>query len=291
MPFCGIMQHKPKGKRIMKHLLFIVMATVICAPAIAASNASQARRSVSAKMVAPAGRMTSSVNQLHPTQSSSARVPVPDYDEEDAAAAAERELARKACEANNVGTINTFVWASRNSNTSNYATMIEDTEHPENNACFALVSITSNDPKIDLSGVPSKYFEMGRGIVCGDWADSDDIEKRILKAKKTTRALATTGAVVGGIGLGVGAMELFGNKAIGSAVEGQAALSGAALLRSQLLTMKQKGQEEDYNNIVKQIREINSVCSDSGWGAAAKPAEIEAICNDERFKTEFLNSL
>lgn len=274
----------------MKHLLYVFMAMVICAPAVAASNASQARRSVSAKMVAPASRMTSSVNQLHPTQPSSVRVLPNEYDEEEAAAAAERELARAACEGNNVGADNTFVWASRNSNTSNYATMIEDTTNPENNACFALVSITSNDPKIDLSGVPSKYFEMGNSIVCGEWADDADIEKRILKAKKTTRALATTGAVVGGVGLGVGAMELFGNKLLGqsiSAVEGQAALSGAELVRSQLLTMKQKGQMDEYNKIKAQIKTISDTCEQF----KTRNEEADKICKEDVFQKSFLESL
>lgn len=280
----------------MKHLLYVFMAMIVCAPAFSAAPASQARRSVSAKMVAPAGRMTSSVNKLHPLQTSSVRVTSnisAEEDEEDDDAAAERELARAACEANNIGAMNTFVWASRNSNTANYSTMIEDIENPENNACFALVTVTSNDPKIDLSGVPSKYFEMGRSVVCGDWADGDDIEKRILKAKKTTRALATTGAVVGGIGLGVGAMEAFGNKLLGksiSEVEGQAAMSDMELLRSQLLTMKQKGKTDEYEKIIGYMQTINTACSDSALKGSMSQ-EVSEICADARFQTEFIDSL
>lgn len=279
----------------MKRLLSVFIAMTMCMPAFAMTAANQSRRSVSAKMVAPAAsRMTASKNQLNPLQTSSVRVYPDDYDAEEAAAAAQRELERKACEGNNIGVGNTFVWASRNSNTSNYATMVEDTQNPDNNACFALVSVTTTDPKIDLDGVVTpKYFEMGRSIVCGDWVDEDAIEKRILKAKKTTRALATTGAVVGGVGLGVGAMELFGNKLIGGKVEGQAnkKLSASELLRSQLLTMQNKGQTDQYNGIMAQIRIIANACEDSVWKDAPMPADISEICNNEIFATEFINSV
>lgn len=275
---------------MMKNLLYIFVALTVCMPAFAVTNATQSRRSVSAKMVG-SSRMTSSVNQLNPLQTSSVRVYPDDYDEEEAAAAAEREKARAACEANNIGVGNAFVWASRNSNTSNYAMMVEDVKNPENNVCFALVSVTSNDPKIDLSGIPSKYFEMGRSVVCGEWADSEVIEKRILAAKKTTRALATTGAVVGGIGLGVGVMEAFGNKLIGNKVEGQAALSGAALLRSQLLTMKEKGMMDEYNSIKAKIKEIEDACKDDIWKTNEMPEDIKEICEgDERLNFDVLNN-
>lgn len=270
----------------MKRLLSVFIAMTMCMPAFAITATNQSRRSVSAKMVAPAPRQTASKNQLNPLQKSSVRVYPDDFDADQAAADAKRDQERKACEANNIGIGNTFVWASRNSNTSNYATMVEDTQNPDNNTCFALVSITSNDSKIDLNGVVTpKYFEMGRSIVCGDWVDGDEMEKRILKAKKTTRALATTGAVVGGVGLGVGAMELFGNKLIGGKVEGQANknLSDSEVLRSQLLTMQEKGQMDDYNNITRQLKIIEEECANPIWNTNQKPQEIEEICSSFDF--------
>ena len=132
-----------------------------------------------------------------------------------------REDERNACNANNVGVGNTFVWASRYSDTNNYATMIEDTESPENNTCFVRVELKSRDPKVDVSGFESKYYEMGKNITCGEWLDEEEMHQTILDAKKSKRAWATVGGTVGGAAVGVGAMELFGNKLIGGKVEGQ----------------------------------------------------------------------
>ena len=129
-----------------------------------------------------------------------------------------REKERTACISNNIGIGNTFVWASRYSDLNNYATMVEDVENPENNTCFVLVGLRSTDSRIDLSDIPSKYFEMGRDITCGAWADEGKIEQRILDAKKKGRTWATVGGAVGGAALGVGAMELFGNRLIGNDV-------------------------------------------------------------------------
>ena len=132
-----------------------------------------------------------------------------------------REDERNACNANNVGVGNTFVWASRYSDTNNYATMIEDTESPENNTCFVRVELKSRDPKVDVSDFESKYYEMGKNIKCGEWLDEEEMRQTILDAKKSKRAWATVGGTVGGAAVGVGAMELFGNKLIGGKVEGQ----------------------------------------------------------------------
>ena len=132
-----------------------------------------------------------------------------------------REDERNACNANNVGVGNTFVWASRYSDTNNYATMIEDTESPKNNTCFVRVELKSRDPKVDVSDFESKYYEMGKNIKCGEWLDEEEMRQTILDAKKSKRAWATVGGTVGGAAVGVGAMELFGNKLIGGKVEGQ----------------------------------------------------------------------
>ncbi|MBO5705234.1 MAG: hypothetical protein J6R99_04410 [Alphaproteobacteria bacterium] len=90
-----------------------------------------------------------------------------------------REDERNACNANNVGVGNTFVWASRYSDTNNYATMIEDTESPENNTCFVRVELKSRDPKVDVSGFESKYYEMGKNITCGEWLDEEEMRQTI----------------------------------------------------------------------------------------------------------------
>lgn len=173
-----------------------------------------------------------------------------------------REKEKNICLSNNIGIGNTFVWASRFSDTSSYVTMIEDIEEPENNVCFVKVEMKSKDPKIDVSDILSKYFVMGENVTCGSWADEEALRKRILDAKKTERTWATVGGAVGGAALGVGAMELFGNKAIGGDLEGQYSLEGTKLLRSHLLALK-KDNSTEYNKIVKDLEELEKLCKDS----------------------------
>ena len=175
-----------------------------------------------------------------------------------------REKEKAACIQNNIGVGNTFVWASRYSNINDYSTMIEDVENPENNTCFVLVNLKSNDARINLSDIRGKYFEMGRNITCGSWADEANIEKRILDAKKSGRTWATIGGAVGGAALGVGSMELFGNKLIGGKVEGQKALSENELLLSQLLALK-KDKPAEYNEAIKHLKSLQAGCEDSVW--------------------------
>lgn len=174
-----------------------------------------------------------------------------------------REKERTACVANNIGVSNTFVWASRYSDTSNYATMVEDVENPENNTCFVKAALRSTDPKIDVSGVPAKYFEMGQIVTCGDWADYDSLKQQVLDAKKKGRTLGTIASVVGAAGVGVGAMELFGNKLIGGKVEGQynKKLSDAEFWRSELLIL-QKEDEKRYTEITNNLKTLGEKCGD-----------------------------
>ncbi|MBP3397300.1 MAG: hypothetical protein J6K82_00015 [Alphaproteobacteria bacterium] len=173
-----------------------------------------------------------------------------------------REKEKKVCLANNIGVGNTFVWASRFSDTSSYVTMIEDVEEPENNVCFVKVEMKSTDPKIDVSDIPGKYFVMGENITCGAWTDEEALRKRILDAKKSARTWATVGGVVGGAAVGVGAMELFGNKAIGGAVEGQYSMNESELLRSQLLVLK-KDNPTEYNRYVSALKDVEKLCEDA----------------------------
>ena len=133
-----------------------------------------------------------------------------------------REAERNACMNNNIGIGNTFVWASRYSDTSNYANMVEDVTNPQNNVCFARVELKSDDEsRVSVADVAPKYFMWGESIECGSWADQKAIEKRILDARKGARIGGIVASTVGGAGLGVGVMELFGNKLIGGKVEGQ----------------------------------------------------------------------
>lgn len=193
-----------------------------------------------------------------------------------------REKEREACMRNNIGAGNTFVWASRYSDISNYATMIEDTEVPENNVCFVRVDIRSADPKIDLSDIPSKYFEMGNNIVCGSWVDEDKIEKRILAAKKNARTWATVGGAVGGAATGVGLMELFGNKLIGGAVQGQKAGSIKDQFKTYLAGLNATKRDE----IISYFREINNSCKQWKSEYGTKPKECDGVDLDDKGTTK-----
>ena len=185
-----------------------------------------------------------------------------------------REKEKLACMNNNIGIGNTFVWASKNSNTNDYTSMVEDTENPENNVCFVRVELKSLDSKISVSDIPPVYFEMGRTIKCGAWADSGMIKNRILDARKNARTWGTVAGVVGGAGVGVGAMELFGNRLIGGAVQGQKSLQGAALAKSQLSALEKRnpGEHQKLTRLVEQLRDA---CGTDVWTPANLPKPPE----------------
>ena len=174
-----------------------------------------------------------------------------------------REAERTACLSNNIGARNTFVWASKYSTTDNYASMVEDVENPENNICFARVELFSGDTHVNISDIAGRYFPMDSIVNCGEWADKSLLENRILNAKKSTRTWATIGGVIGGAGIGVSAMELFGNRIIGGAVMGQKNknLTDKAFLIAQLKTMKEK-DNNNYKNFVNYLKAIQKACND-----------------------------
>jgi hypothetical protein len=174
-----------------------------------------------------------------------------------------RDAERAACLNNNIGIGNTFVWASKFSNTNSYAAMQEDLENPENNVCFVKVDLKSTDARVNMSDIPSRYFPWGYNITCGSWVDEELLRQRILDGKKTGRTWATVGGAVGGAAVGVGAMELFGNELIGGKVQGQKneKLTQTQLLRSQLLTMKNK-KDSRYDTFKTELRKFKQDCDD-----------------------------
>lgn len=217
-----------------------------------ADAAQSARPTMAGKMVMSAPRYTASVNQLNGVGVNPSNINSVSAGSEQAVD--RREAERNACINNNIGVGNTFVWASRYSNTSDYATMTEDMEKPENNVCFTRVELKSDDAKISVSDVPAKYFMWGETIECGSWANQKEIEKRILEAKKGARIGGIVASTLGGAGLGVGAMELFGNRAIGGQVMGQKNknISEEELYMSQLNVLQKKDKDR-YNKIVEAV--------------------------------------
>ena len=236
----------------MKYFVSIVVLSMLVSGANAAQSA---RPTMVGKMVTTAPRYTASVNQLNgvgvnPSNINSVAVET-EVDR--------REAERNACINNNIGVGNTFVWASKYSDVSNYASMSEDVKNPENNVCFVRVELKSDDAKIDVSDVAAKYFMWGENIECGSWANEKDMEKRILDAKKGARIGGIVASTVGGAGLGVGIMEAFGNRLIDGKVMGQKStkLTPAELYRSQLLVYKDKNQSE-YKRICDALKVLDN---------------------------------
>lgn len=255
----------------MKKLLSFLTIAMVSVSAIAAPGSSD-RRSM-AQQWGSAPRVTASKSQVSApnavtvdkssTQPITVDKPVAVSDKKD-----DRAKERAACIQNNIGVGNTFVWASRYSNTSNYMSMVEDVENPENNVCFVKIELKSDDSKISVSDIAPVYYEMGRNITCGSWADAGKIKQRILDAKKSARTWGTVAGAVGGAGVGVGAMELFGNRLIGGDVMGQKQYKNdpAKLLEVQVMALKEQSPAE-FQKYQGYLATLNKECygSDNVW--------------------------
>ncbi len=238
----------------MRRFVSLVVLSLISCGAFAAPTA---RPAMSSKMVGAATqRYTASVNQLNGISATNGTVTSATAVVEEEPEIDMREAERNACINNNIGIGNTFVWASRYSDTSNYANMVEDTINPQNNVCFVRVELKSDDEsRISVSDIAPKYFMWGENIECGSWANEKEMEKRILDARKGARIGGIVASTVGGAGLGVGAMELFGNRLIDGKVQGQKStkLSEYELYRSLLLTYK-NNKDPQYDKICSALK-------------------------------------
>lgn len=241
------------------------------------ANAAQNGRPAMAKNIMSAPRYTASVNQISgngggingrvkpvanadETEHQTTEQEPEEESEEEVVVVDMREAERNACINNNIGVGNTFVWASKYSDTSNYANMVEDVEHPENNVCFVRVELSStNESRIKVADIEPKYFMWGEPIKCGSWVSKKEMENRILDARKGARIGGIVASTVGGMGLGVGAMELFGNKLIGGKVEGQKGVDKIELYKAQLT-------KEENKEYVEALQVIAEACENSANG-------------------------
>lgn len=276
----------------MKKIVSVVVLCMMGSAAFALAPVGSARRSMSDQMMAApravAPKAQISAGAVQATQSSQAAIKDVSSATADLAVKPEemkpadkvdlREKERAACLNNNIGIGNTFVWASRYSNLNDYSTMVEDVEEPANNTCFVRVELKSNDAKVSVADVGGKYYEMGKNITCGEWANYDTLKGRILDAKKSARTWATVGGAVGGAAVGVGAMELFGNKLIGGSVQGQKAMQGDELLRSQLAVLK-KDNKAEYDKFIRHLRNLKTECENKVWVDHADE-EKDAMCEE-----------
>ena len=268
----------------MKRFIALFVLSLVPFGAFAAQNG---RPAMSNKIMAAPQRYTASINQLNAMGNANATIKTTNNTVNTVEVVKEepevdmREAERNACINNNIGIGNTFVWASRYSDTSSYANMVEDVKNPENNVCFVRVELKSDDnSRISVADVAPKYFTWGESIECGSWVNEKEMEDRILAAKKGARVGGIVAGAVGGAGIGVGAMELFGNKLIGGKAQGQKAkdMEGYKLYRSILLTYKEKNDPQ-YEQIVNALTVMKKACD-------ANPSQD--FCSDyEELMTEF----
>ena len=237
----------------MKYFLPFV---VLVLASFGADAASRGRPAMSNKVMS-APRYTVSANQLSAAAASnSVKAEETVAKEETKAEVDMREAERNACINNNIGIGNTFVWASRYSDTSNYANMIEDVANPQNNVCFARVELKSDDEsRVSVADIAPKYFMWGESIECGSWADQKAMEKRILEARKGARIGGIVASTVGGAGLGVGVMELFGNKLIGGKVQGQKDLKGDDVITFRKTVLDSAQNKDDIVQALRTIKD------------------------------------
>lgn len=255
----------------MKKILSFFIGVMVVCSAMAANDRATERTGIASRAsvgIAHLNDYKSSLKFMGEPVTSTGVVSAETVDDTPTPTPDNRDAERNACMSNNGwGMGNTFVWASRYSNTSNYASMVEDVENPENNVCWVLVGLRSNDGRVNMSDMPTKYFEMGANITCGSWVDESLVEKRILDAKKTARTLVTVGGAVGGAGIGVGAMELFGNKALSNingleGLEGQKNLADDEVFVAQLKELQSKDKAR-YNSVVAMLKQLKNVCQSS----------------------------
>ncbi len=261
----------------MTKFICFLSAMLMTVSAYAAGTGGAARRTMSQQMMAPRGVApvqtsmasakvtaitTTSDNNNNGGQNQGASALPGTTQTPQPSVVDKREKEKAACISNNIGAGNTFVWASRYSNTNNYSTMVEDIDTPDNNTCWVRVELKSSDSKVKVSDIPAQYFEMGRTITCGAWADEEVLKKRILDAKKTARTWGTIGGAVGGAAIGVGAMELFGNTLIGGKVEGQfdKSLSETDLLLSQLAVEYKENGHGDFSTYYNAVQDLDREC-------------------------------
>ena len=242
----------------MKYFISVAVLSMLFGAAEAASP----RPAMSGQMMRSAPRHTASINQLN---SNASVVSTSSTTTTTSSNVDRREAERNACVNSNIGldNRNTFVWASRYSDISSAANMVEDTENPENNVCFVRVELKSDDPRVSVADVPAKYFMWGDTIECGSWANAGEIERRILDAKKGARIGGIVASTLGGAGLGVGVMEAFGNRLVGKIGEGKVMgqksekLTALELYKSQLKVLKDKNKAE-YDKIISALRTLNT---------------------------------
>ena len=178
----------------------------------------------------------------------------------------------------------TFVWAARNSNSTNYASLIEDITNPQNNICYVKISVHNSDDRVETKDIPTRYFPMGQTVTCGGWLDNDDLKERVLVATKKQRVLGTVATTLIGAGAGVGisegAMAIAANQGSDSKLMGQRALDATDLIISHIKKLQHDNIAE-YNRILDAMRKLDEACDSEEW-VCDKPADCDEARNPFR---------
>jgi len=147
-------------------------------------------------------------------------------------------------------------------------------ENPNENTCYAKVSVKSSETREVENAFGERYFQTGTSLNCGSWVDGGKLDSIILDNKKGSRIAGTVIASVAGAGVGVGLTELIGRQING--FEGQKDLKGNALLKSQLLELK-KDNVVAIGNYRVAMAELKRLCD----SAPQKPADCTRVNYNE----------
>jgi hypothetical protein len=173
----------------------------------------------------------------------------------------EIDAARNAC-------LSTYgnVWASKFNSTPGgvpaTTPMAEDPD-PNNNVCFAVVSVKSDEIKNLGRFFPPRYFQTGVSLECGSWLDTAALDEAILDSKKGARTGWTIAASVVGAGAGFGLSDLLGQKVIKRGFNGQYDLDDKT--KEFYIAMKKDTKHGNDKKLEEYARAYKALGDACGW--------------------------
>jgi len=154
------------------------------------------------------------------------------------------------------------VWGDRmfSSNQGTLTTsVIPESDIPENNVCFAVVSMRSSDiPNLAMVAAP-RFFQTETFIECGSWVSEQALNEAILDANKNSRIAATIVASIGGAAAGFFITDLITGKLIANRRDGAVNHTTKTEIQNQVNALKQ-ADGEAYKNYRAAITALNAKC-------------------------------
>jgi len=143
---------------------------------------------------------------------------------------------------------------------------IPESDIPENNVCFAVVSMRSADiPNLAMIA-PPRFFQTGTFIECGSWVPTDALNEAILDANRTSRVAATIVASIGGAAAGFFLTDLIANRLLGATSDrrdGAVDHTTMAEIQSQINALR-AADGPAWASYSAAIRSLNEVCQTNG---------------------------